>query len=216
MNEIIYTQKSARYMWTVWTSDGQPDLSPLSLSGLVLPSIRTACERAAEDIIKKSKNLPPEYMGAAEDNPLAFMFETAFDGLDSLAFKLLKKVYSEVQKNYYTVIFQDPTGKCTDYTGYTPPYAFFDLEGLVRERGAVSGEGATALARTERLKANACKYINGQYICTQPVSGQTMCAYWEEPDDDKSFQCYYQIRNETQKDMSDAFQCGNANAIAAQ
>lgn len=215
MDERIYTQKSARYMWTVWTPDNQPDLSPLSLSCLVLPSIRAACERAAEDIIKKSKNLPPEFAEVG-DSPLSFLFETAFDGLDSLAFKLLKKVYSEVQKNYYTVIFQDPTGKCTDYTGYTPSYAFFDLEDLVKERGAVSGEGATASARTERLKANACKKVNGLYICTQPVSCRTMCAYWEEPEDDKSFQCYYQLRNSKQKDMTDAFQCGNAEAIAAQ
>lgn len=211
----VYTQHVARYMWTVWDANGQPDLSPLSLESLVLSSIRKACERSAEDIIEKSKNLPPEYNDGVS-NPLLFMFETAFNELDNTAFKLLKKVYTEVQKNYYTVIFQDPSGQVEDYTGYMPPYSFYDLEGLVKERGAVAGSSSTATARTENLKANACRRVGDLYLCTQPVSCRTMCAFWEEPEDDRVFQCYYQMRNKQQKDLTDAFQCGNEKAITTQ
>lgn len=214
MPDIIYTQHVARYMWTIWTPDGKPDLSPLALESLVLPDIRSACERSAEDLIEKTKNLPPEYNSALA-SPLTFMFDTAFDGLDALAFKLLKKVYADVQKTYYTVTFQDPTGRIADYTGYAPPYSFYDLESLVKERGAVIGEGASPVARTEALKANACrKASDSTFRCTQPVSCQTMCAFWDEPEEGQpeTFQCYYQIRNKNQKGLEDAFLCANQQA----
>lgn len=217
MSDIVYTQHVARYMWTVWTPEGEPDLSPLSLSTLVLPTIRAACERSAEDIIEKSKNLPPEYNDAVA-NPLTFMFDTAFDSLDNLAFKLLKKVFADVQKTYYTVTFQDPTGRIADYTGYAPSYSFYDLENLIKERGAVSGEESTASARTENLKMNACKKISDSvYRCTQPVSCRTMCAFWDEPEEGQpdSFQCYFQVRNKEQKGLEDAFLCASQQAQQA-
>ena len=216
MSDIIYTQHVARYMWTVWTPEGEPDLSPLALSSLVLPTVRSACERSAEDIIGKTKNLPPEYSGTLAD-PLTFLFDTTFDGLDSLAFKLLKKVYADVQKTYYTVTFQDPTGHHIDYTGYTPPYSFYDLENLIKERGAVLGEGSTAPARTENLRGNACRKVNDStYWCSQPVSCQTMCKFWDAPDENQPeiFQCYFQLRNKNQKGIEDAFLCACQEAQA--
>lgn len=207
----VYTQHVARYFWTLWTPEGKPDLSPLSVDSIVLPSIRLACERAAEDIVNKSKHIPEMYVNEACQ--LETLFNITFDELDDLAFKLLKKVYTEVQKTYYTVIIQDPTGTREDYTGYTPSYAFMDLEQLIKERGAVTGENATSTVRTQNLKSNACRKHGNVYICTQPVSCRTMCSFYDEPDDGQPSQCYFQMRNKNQKDMSDAFICSNAEAI---
>lgn len=212
----VCTQHIAKYMWTIWTSDGKPDLSPLSLDLTILPSIKAACERSASDLIESTKNLPPELQSDALASPLRTMYELSFEELNTSAFKLLKKVFADVQKNYYTVTLQDPTGRNPDYTGYTPAYAFPDIELLVKERGVYTGtEPITAAQRTESLKQNACKKLGSTFVCGQPVSCQTMCKFWCPPDDSYQGQCYYQIRNkeQTAKDLSDAFLCGNEEAI---
>ena len=216
--ETACTQHVAKYMWTAWAPDGKPDLSPLALDLTILPSIKVACVRATSDILENSKNLPPELQADPDTlaNPLHFIYELAYEELNQTAFKLLKKVFVTVQKNYYTVTLQDPSGTFPDYVGYVPDYAFSDIEYLVRTRGLATGEQATAMARTASLKKNACRKLESKYICGQPVSCQTMCKFWIQPDEGYPGQCYYQLRNKEQKakDLSDSFLCGNEEAIA--
>lgn len=211
LDQTVRTQHVTQYSWRAWKPGGDiPDLSPGSVEGNLLLSIRDATEMAAGDVLGP-KVRKAEANGVAYTGPrcLDELYETAFTNLDTDAMKSLKKVFDTVMKNYYTVIFTDPQGNNQDFLAYASPGMYYDLEALVKQQASsdIQADIETLQARMEKLKGNACKKSGGAYLCNQPVSGRTTCTHWEAPEEGNRFQCYYQERNPSQVGVSDCFLC---------
>lgn len=200
-----------QFSWHIWKGDnGIPDLSPSTIAGSLLLSIRDATEMAAGEIIgaavRKAENNGVAYTGP---RTLDELFDYTFAVLDSDGIKMLKKTFDMVLKNYYTVIFQDPSGKNKDFMAYASPGMYYDLVELVKHQGKVDVHGFEneMAARLAQDKPNACLKHGDCLLCGQPISGRTLCKYWAQPEEGNTFQCYYQDRNPNQIETRDAFLC---------
>ena len=211
IEQYVKTQHVTQFSWSVWKGNsGIPDLAPSSVEGSLLLSIRDATEMAAGEIIgyvvRKAEKDGVAYTGP---KTLADLFEYTFSTLNGDGIKMLKKSFDTVLKNYYTVIFQDPTGNNKDFLAYASPGMYYDLVELVKHQGSVdkSGFENEMAARLAQDKTNACLICNGTYICGQPISGRTLCKYWAQPEEGNLFPCYYHDRNPNQVETRDAFLC---------
>lgn len=207
----VRTVHVTKFAWHTWKECGDiPDLSPGSVQSNLLLTIRDAVEMAAGDVIGPNARRA-EASGAAYTGPkcLDDIYKLAFWNLDSGAMKSLKKVFDTVMKNYYTVIFMDPTGANKEFMAYASPGMYYDLEKLVKDQAPLEAQDQLneLQAKISKLKGNACKFAAGTYLCGQPVSGRVSCTHWCEPEEGNKYQCYYQDRNPDQKSMEDAFLC---------
>ena len=212
IEQTVRTQHVTQFSWNVWRGEGSgiPDLSPASVEGSLLLSIRDATEMAAGEIIGAAVR-KAESNGVAYTGPktLGDLFEYTFSTLDSDGIKMLKKSFDTVLKNYYTVIFQDPSGKNADFLAYASPGMYYDLVSLVKNQGKVNTAGYDneMAARLAQDKPNACLKNGETLICGQPISGRTLCKYWAQPEEGNNYQCYFQDRNPNQVETRDAFLC---------
>lgn len=211
IEQSVKTQHVTQFSWSVWKeTTGVPDLSPSTITSSLLLSIRDATEMAAGEIIGLAVR-KAESDGVAYKGPktLEELFDYTFATLDSNGLKMLKKSFDTVLKNYYTVIFQDPSGKNKDFLAYASPGMYYDLCELVKHQGNVSTEGYEneMTARLAQEKPNACLSCMGTFICGQPISGRTLCKYWAQPEEGNLFPCYYHDRNPNQVETRDAFLC---------
>lgn len=207
----IRTVHVTKFAWHTWKECGDiPDLSPGSVQSNLLLTIRDAMELSAGDVIGPVVR-KTEASGAAYNGPkcLDDLYHRAFWELDTGAMKSLKKVFDTVMKNYYTVIFMDPTGANKDFLAYASPGMYYDLERLVKEQAPLEAQDQLneLQAKIAKMKGNACKFVNGEYLCGQPVSGRVACNHWCEPEEGNKYQCYYQDRNPKQVGIDDAFWC---------
>lgn len=211
IEQHVKTQHVTQFSWSVWKGNsGIPDLAPSSVEGSLLLSIRDATEMAAGEIIgyvvRKAEKDGVAYTGP---KTLADLFEYTFSTLNGEGIKMLKKSFDTVLKNYYTVIFQDPSGKNEDFLAYASPGMYYDLVELVKHQGSVDKTGFEneMAARLAQDKCNACIKNGDVLICGQPISGRTLCKHWAQPEEGNLYQCYFQDRNPNQVEMRDAFLC---------
>lgn len=207
----IRTLHVTTFAWRLWKPCGDiPDLSPGSVQSNLLLTVRDAVEMAAGDVIGPVAR-KAESAGTAYSGPrcLDDIYQAAFCQLDVGAMKQLKKIFDNVMKNYFTVIFTDPNGKNKDFLAYASPGMYYDLEELAARQLVSEEDNAhdEFQAKLNNMRGNACTCRRGFYICGQPVSGRSTCSYWHEPEEGNPYQCYFQDRNPDQSTLEDGLLC---------
>lgn len=220
VEQAARTHYLVQYSWSLWKPDSNiPDIAPGAVESNLLLSIRDAMEFAVTEILfkatsgtrRKSGNIVnlPSAIEPVTDGPrcLEDLYTQAFTNLDSEAMRILSKVFNVVNKTYYTVIFNDPSGKNRPFLAYASPKMHADLESLLNQLQVDQSGPATLASKLVKLRSNACIKFNGRYLCNKPVSGRVMCSYWAQPEAGNRYQCYYQERNKDMVDISGCFLC---------